>query len=334
MKNPLVLTGATGFLGAALIDVLEAEGALGGTIALTRRPAPELSARGIEVRVGDLQDAGFIAEALPAHARIVHMAGKVDFTAEGTKGMLDLHVEATRVLAAGALKAECERFVLLSSSGTTAVSRKPVEMNEDTPYPLETLSRWPYYLSKLYQERLVLDLVQREQLPAVTLNPSLLLGPGDERGGSTAVVADFLNGRIVAAPSGGIGMVDVRDVATATYRALSVGEPGERFFLGSWNTSFASFFEVLGRIADRPAPWLTAPKGFAPFGARVLERVARGRLPALAEAMAPAKMEMADHYWYVDWRKAASQLDFKPRRPEATLRDTVADMRARGVYRP
>jgi dihydroflavonol-4-reductase len=238
--------------------------------------------------------------------------------------MLDLHVEGTRQLATAALKARCSKFILLSSSGTTAVSKVAREMDENAPYPLEIVSRWPYYLSKLYQERLVLDLWRREGLPAVVLNPSLLLGPGDARGGSTQMVRDFLNGKIPVAPAGGIGMVDVRDTAKATAAALEAGRVGERYFLGSWNTSFATFFEVLARIADKPAPLAAAPRGLAPAGARVLSAVlGKSKL----EAMSPAKMEMAEHFWYVNWSKATAELGFAPRRPEATLRDTVADIR-------
>jgi dihydroflavonol-4-reductase len=314
-----------------VLDVLEAQDQLAGTIALARTPAPMLAARGIDVRVGDLQDPAFLHDALPDGCRIVHMAGKVDFTAKGQKSMLDLHVEATRSLADAALLARCERFVLLSSSGTTAVSKHPREHAESAPYPIEIVSRWPYYISKLYQERLVLDRVARRGLPAVVLNPSLLLGPGDERGGSTAVITDFLAGRMAVAPSGGIGMVDVRDVALATVAALEKGVVGERYFLGSWNCPFAKFFEVLASIADVRAPWLTSPKGFAPLGARVLSGMLGKRRPELSEALAPAKMEMAEHFWYVDWQKATTELGFTPRRPEVTLRDTVADLRARNA---
>lgn len=353
MSGAIVLTGATGFLGQALLDVLERDGLpgaarsgaphsstaapngtphrLAGVIALARTAAPSLAARGVDVRVGDLGDPAFLAGALPESCRIVHLAGRVDFTAAGQKAMLDLHVEATRTLARAALQARCERFVLLSSSGTTAVSKQPRALDESAPYPMDIVARWPYYLSKLLQERLVLDLVRHEGLPAVVLNPSLLLGPGDDRGGSTALVADFLAGNIPVAPPGGIGMVDVRDVATASARALVDGRVGERYFLGSWNCRFATFFEVLGRIAGIPAPVLASPRGLAPMGARLLARVAGSRRPALAEAMAPQKLEMAEHFWYVDWTKASRELGFAPRAPEATLRDTVADLRARSA---
>ena len=83
-----------------------------------------------------------------------------------------------------------------------------------------------------------------------------------------------------------------------------------------------TYFAV--RIADKPAPLAAAPRGLAPVGARVLTAVlGKSKL----EAMSPAKMEMAEHFWYVNWSKATAELGFAPRRPEATLRDTVADIR-------
>ena len=321
MSTPLVLTGATGFLGGAVLDVLERAGRLQGTIALTRRPAPALAARGVDVRCGDMRDAAFLAEALPQGCAIVHMAGKVEFTEAGRQAMLDLHVEATRSLGTAALAKGCTRFVLLSSSGTTAVSKHARALDESATYPMAIVARWPYYLSKVLQERLVLDMARLDGLPAVVLNPSLLLGPGDARGGSTQIVQDFLLGKITVAPGGGIGLVDVRDVAEATVAALAGGGVGERYFLGSYNAPFADFFTLLARVADKPAPFLSAPRGVASVGARLLERVG-----VSSAALSPAKLEMAEHFWYVDWSKATRELGFTPRRPEATLRDTVADL--------
>lgn len=325
--SALVLTGATGFLGRALLDELEAHGELEGVIALCRRPSAELSRRGVSVRVGALDDAEWLTAQLPAGCRIVHLAGKVDFIPGEGHTLHALHVDATRVLAKAALEAACSRFVLMSSSGTTAVSKHPYAHDETAPYPIPIISRWPYYQSKLFQEKLVLDLHRREGLPAIVLNPSLLLGPGDDRGGSTAVVADAIAGRIPLAPSGGIGMVDVRDVAKATRAALTQGRIGERYFLGSLNCRFTTFFELLEACGGPKAPVAAAPKALAVWGAKAFEKVWGDRHPERAAAMAPEKMEMAAHFWYVDWRKAERELGFTPRLPEVTLRDTLAYLR-------
>jgi dihydroflavonol-4-reductase len=326
--SALVLTGATGFLGGAVLGALEAEGRLQGVIALARRPAPELSRRGVDVRVGSLGDVGWLREQIPAGARVVHMAGRVGFEGEDPRGLYELHVEATRALCRVALDRGCERVVVLSSSGTSAVARHPRLHTERDAYPIEIVARWPYYQSKMLQERLVLDLCRREALPAVVLCPSLLLGPGDAGGSSTGVVDDFLHRHLSFVPSGGISVVDVRDVAAAVLAALTAGTPGERYFLASLNCGFDTFFDILERCSGVAAPALPAPRAAAVAGARLLKRFAA---PARAAAISPAKAEMASHFWYADASRAAAELGFRPRRPEETVRDTVAYIRGRAT---
>jgi dihydroflavonol-4-reductase len=325
----LVLTGATGFLGQALVLQLAEAGEIDGAIALTRRPSAELSRKGVDVRVGSLMDPVWVREQLEPGDTIVHMAGQVEFTHASAQAMHDLHVEATRILGRAALQVGASRFVLLSSSGTTAVSRHPVHHDESAPYPFEIVSRWPYYLSKLLQERLVRDLHAREGLPAVILNPSLLLGPGDERGGTTTIVSDFLARRIPFAPQGGISVVDVRDVAAAVRGAIARGRIGERYFLGGLNCPFADFFRKLEACSGVRAPLLTTPKRLGLLGAHAAKQAAARFGTESSDAISPSKIEMANHFWYINWQKAASELGFAPRPAEQTIRETIAFLETR-----
>lgn len=322
--TPLVLTGATGFLGGAVLDLLEADGRLRGVIALSRRPAPALEARGVEVRVGSLLDAEWLGTALPESAAIIHMAGRVGFEGEDPRALYEVHVETTRSLAAAALARSCTRMVVLSSSGASAVSRHPRLHTEADGYPIEIIARWPYYQSKMLQERLVLDLCRRSGLPAVVVAPSLLLGPGDTGRSSTGVVDDFLARRLTFVPSGGISIVDVRDTAAAVLSALERGGVGERYLLASLNCTFSRFFEILERCTGVTAPVLPAPRPAAQLGARLLKRFAG---PERAQAISPAKAEMAAHFWYADASRAEAELGFTARRPEETLRDTATFLR-------
>src|SRR4029453_5632657 len=98
-----------------------------------------------------------------------------------------------------------------STSGTIAVTKDgDVTPDETYPPPLDIISRWPYYASKSYQEMAALERFSGKGLRLVIVNPSLLLGPGDDRLSSTKVVLDFLSKKISAVPSGGLSFVDVR----------------------------------------------------------------------------------------------------------------------------
>ena len=105
-------------------------------------------------------------------------------------------------------------MVLASSSGTIAVSEKGDIVSDETySAPLDIIARWPYYASKAYQEMAALERFSGKGLRLVIMNPSLLLGPGDDRLSSTKVVLDFMARKINAVPNGGLNFVDVRDTA-------------------------------------------------------------------------------------------------------------------------
>ncbi|MBJ6954640.1 Rossmann-fold NAD(P)-binding domain-containing protein, partial [Vibrio cholerae] len=85
----------------------------------------------------------------------------------------------------------------------------------------------------------------------VILNPSLLLGPGDERLSSTKFILDFLAGRIMTMPSGGLSFVDARDAARTFISALERGKHGDRYLLGAANWTFRDFFGRLERLTKK-----------------------------------------------------------------------------------
>ena len=313
----LLVTGATGFLGSTLVPLLlEA----GHEVRVLLRKGGDLP--GCEVVRGDVLDQESVTRALQGVEGLYHLAGLVSRDPADARKMYDLHVEGTRHLleAAGHLK----RIVLASSSGTIGVSRTRRIATEADDYPIETVGRWPYYLSKIYEEKLALEHARRG-MPIIVLNPSLLLGPGDARMSSTQDIFRFLMGRIPVLPRGGISFVDVRDAARAFVAALTQGKPGERHLLGAVNWDFDEFFARLGRIAHRPPPLLRLPSPVKIAAAHLLERVARerGREPDL-----PASdVEMGECWFFIDSTRSERVLGFQPRDPVETLSDTVRYVR-------
>jgi len=316
----ILVTGGTGFLGGALVPQLaEAGHALR---LLGRSPAPEAAALGAEVVQAPLQDREAVRRALAGVEAVYHLAGQVSFDPGDPAAMYDLHVQCTRVLLEECRAAGVRRFLLASSSGTIGISREERLHTEEDEYPLALVARWPYYLSKIFQEKTALRF-QRDGGPeVVVLNPSLLLGPGDLRLSSTDLVWKFLERRIPAMPTGGLSFVDVRDAAAAFAAALTRGRPGERYLLGGANMSFADFFGRLSRLSGVAAPSLRLPTGANRAGAWLLARFHEWR-----ESEPPLSQEevaMGEHWFFVDSQKATRELGFQPRDPRDTLRETLA----------
>ena len=313
----ILVTGATGFLGRALLPLLAGSHELR---VLARGDAQDARAIGAEVATASLEDRPAVREALSGVEVLIHLAGRVDFDPRDPQALYRLHVEGTRTLLEDARAAGVSRVVLASSSGTIAVSEEAREATEADDYPIAQVSSWPYYLSKIYQERTALRFHREEGLPVVILNPSLLLGPGDDRLGSTSVVFKFLERRIPAMPSGGLSFVDVRDAAAAFAAAVELGAPGRRYLLGGANMTFAELFGRLSRLSGVPSPRLRLPPGAAVAGATFLER-----FHAWRETEAPLsrhEAEMGERFWYVDSSRARAEIGFAPRDPQETIFQT------------
>ncbi|HEY7725536.1 MAG TPA: NAD-dependent epimerase/dehydratase family protein [Anaeromyxobacteraceae bacterium] len=316
----ILVTGGTGFLGSALLPLLARDGHALRVVA--RSAAPEAEALGAEVVQASLQDRDALRRALAGVEAVYHLAGHVSFDAGVGTEMYQLHVQGTRVLLEACREAGVGRFVLASSSGTIAISRREKVHTEDDEHPIAVVARWPYYLSKIFQEKAALRAFRDGGPPVVVLNPSLLLGPGDRRLGSTSVVFKFLERRIPAMPSGGLSFVDVRDAAQAFAAAISKGRPGERYLLGGVNMTFADFFGRLSRRSGVPAPALRLPSAVNVAGAKLLERFHAWR--DTESPLSPQEVEMGECWFYLDSSRAERELGFAARDPQETLHETVA----------
>jgi dihydroflavonol-4-reductase len=320
----LLVTGATGFLGKHLLDSLFEHGEK--QIRILTTSCPEwLRNKDVEVIEGSVTSPEIVAVAVEGVQQIYHLAGRVSRSDEEKRPMFAVHVDGTRILCEAAKKARVRRIVMASSSGTIAITDDGYEIpNEEWPTPIEIICKFPYYSSKFYQEKTA-RVVCGDDVELIILNPSLLLGPGDERLSSTEDVLNFLAGDIPATPSGGINFVDVRDVAPVFHAAMQKGVPGERYLLGGPNWTLDRFFGHLERASKVSAPKFKVPAKFHTFSSKLVEAAYKsiGKTPPLD----PISMEMSRYFWYVDSTKARHELDFDPRDPQDTLFDTVEYLR-------
>ena len=320
-----LITGGTGFLGAHLVRQLVESGQKDLRVMATSIPE-WLTGLGVDTVEGSVTNAEDVARAVEGVSEIYHLAGKVSREKEDAREMYKLHVEGTRLLCDAAKKAGVKTIVLSSSSGTIAVTEKGDIIPDETyPPPLDIIARWPYYASKAYQEMAALERFHGTGLRLVIMNPSLLLGPGDDRLSSTKVVLDFMARKINAVPNGGLNFVDVRDTASAFRVAMQKGRHGQRYLLGAVNWTFVKFFDRLQRLTKVASPRLAFPSQVAITGAHVIDSLFRQwNLTSPLEADA---IEMAEYFWYFSHAKARRELGFVPRDPGDTLNDTVRYVR-------
>ena len=324
VEKKILITGGTGFLGAHIVRQLLASGEKNLRVMASTVPQWMIDA-GVEPAPGSVTDRNDVAAAVKNVSVIFHLAGRVSRDNADAAAMNKIHVEGTRLLCEAGKEARVQTMILASSSGTIAVSDEAEVFDETYPQPVELISRWAYYASKYYQERTALAEFDGDGRKLVILNPTLLLGPDDERLSSTKVVLDFLAKKLPYTPSGGLSIVDARDAATTFINAVVNGAHQERYLLGAANMTFAEFFGRLERLSGVRSPALKMPKKLAVAGSILIESVFSNW--GKASPVASKEVDQAEHFWYFDSTKAKERLGFEPRDTQETLNDTIGYLR-------
>ena len=324
--NLTLVTGATGFLGKHVVRQLLDAGQAPLRV-LNRGASAFDSDSRVEAVRGDVTMAPDVDRAVQGCRRIFHLAGMVSRLAGDADKMRQIHVEGTRLLLKAAQKLGIERVVVASSSGTVAVGRTDKIHTEESGYKDAENAHWPYYVTKIAEEKLALEFHAETKLPVVVVNPSLLLGPGDDRGSSTGDIVDFLEGQVLSAPAGGLNFVDVRDAAAGLIAAMERGRAGERYLMGGPNWPCSQLLRELAKLSGRPAPMMPSPTWLSLLMAPILRKA----MPLIGRKFTidDQTIEMSGMYWYCDSSKAQRELGFKTRDPLETLRDTLEDIYTR-----
>ena len=317
-----LVTGATGFVGAAVTRKLLARGYAVRAMARANSDKRNLADLDVEFAIADLQDADSLTKAVQDTQLLFHVAADYRLWVPDPAAMYATNVEGTRNLLLAAMDAGVERIVYTSSVATLGIPPNGQPGREDTPTSIENMVG-PYKRSKFMAEEVVRHLANTEQCPVVIVNPSTPIGPGDIKPTPTGrVILDAINGRIPAFVDTGLNIVHVDDVAEGHLLALDKGRVGEHYVLGSEDMSLEVLLGKVAGIVGRRAPRMRIPLPLAMGVAHVTEAWARisGSEPQVTlDAVRMARKKM---YFASD--KAIRELGYRPRSGDLAIADAVA----------
>lgn len=173
MKDPVFITGASGFIGGQLARRFLADGRR--VRVLTRRSLPELESLGAEVLLGDLESPASLYRGCLDVGTVFHVAGRVGVWGRREE-FFQTNVEGTRNIIAASQTAGVRRLVYTSSPSVVYNGGDLAGMDESAPLCTEAPSAYP--TSKAEAERLVAAANSRD-FGTVALRPHLVWGPGD-----------------------------------------------------------------------------------------------------------------------------------------------------------
>jgi len=316
----VLVTGATGFVGANVARLLVANGY---HVRILARPASSLRALEgcpVEVRRGDVLEPDSVAQAIDGCAQVFHVAGDYRLWAPDPNEIYRNNVDGTRTVLEACARACVERVVYTSSIGTLGLPKDGEPGTEATPVCLDDMIG-PYRRSKFLAERVAEEYAARG-LPVVIVNPSAPFGPWDVKPTPTGqLVLDYLRGRMFATLDTGFNVVHVADVAHGHLLAASRGRVGEKYILGGENHSLTEIVRMLARITGIRAPRVRVPHALVYLVALASEGLAcvTGHSPRVTLTGA----RIARQRMYVSADKAVRELGLLQTPVEQALRDAV-----------
>jgi len=317
-----LVTGATGFVGSAVVRALLKRGQKVRVLVREGSDRRNIDGIDVEVATGDLTDRASLERALKGCGELYHVAADYRLWVPRPEAMYEANEAGTRCIMEAALAAGIDRIVYTSSVATLGLRPDGTPADEDTPSRLSDMIGH-YKRSKFLAEQEVKRLIREEGLRAVIVNPSTPIGPRDIKPTPTGrIIVNALAGKMPAYVDTGLNIVHVDDVAEGHILAMERGEVGSRYILGGENLTLSEILAKLAEIAGVKAPRVRLPHGLVMPLAHVSEawaRLTRAKAPMLTKD----GVKMALKYMFFSIAKAERELGYSPRPAVEALRDAV-----------
>jgi dihydroflavonol-4-reductase len=323
-----LVTGATGFVGAAVARALSIAGWQVRVLVRAGSDRGNLQRLAVEVVEGDLADLGSLERALEGCSGLFHVAADYRLGARDPKPLYRTNVEGTRNILNAARTAGVGRIVYTSSVATIGIPSDGSPGDERTPVTLSNMIGH-YKRSKYLAEEVVRD-AARMGMSVVIVNPSTPVGPGDIKPTPTGrLVLDAASGRMPAYVDTGLNIVHVDDVAAGHLLAFERGRAGERYILGGEDMTLQTILAQIARLVGRTPPRVRLPYAAVLPVAYLAEAFAR--LSGRSGRVTLEGVRMSRKRMFFSSAKAVAELGYRWRPAVEAFEDAVRWFRERGL---
>jgi nucleoside-diphosphate-sugar epimerase len=308
----ILVTGASGFLGSHICDVLHEAGYEVHAIVRASSSKKWLEQAWLKLHTLELTDRGGLRKLLKGFDAVVHSAAEL--IGASVEALHKVNVEATLILAEEAARMHVRRFVFISSRDASGFSRNKIPKRESDPDNPHT----PYGKSKKHAEEALAAL--KDEISIVNLRPCLIYGPRDRHLFRLFKLIKTMPAvPIVGSKPVYMSLVFVRDVALAVLASLRASVPsGSKYYISDGMPhTLEDFYRTIASSLGKKTRLLRVPARPAAmfvglmYGARTREM-----------ALTPETiMDFRYRYRLVSTERAIRELNWKP---ETMLDEGVA----------
>jgi len=258
----ILVTGATGLVGSHLLLKLIEQGRV--LVALYRSESKKnstldflkertKSAKVAEIiwRKGDVCNQPSLAVAFEGITHLYHCAAFISFAHYKQETLMEVNQQGTTNLVNLAIKHQLKKIAYISSIAALGSDTTSDSIDESTPWNADQ-DHTPYAYSKFGAELEVWRATQ-EGVPAVIVNPGVILGTGVE-GNPLELLCNQIDNGLLFYPKGATGYVTVEDVVQVLTELMNSETENERFILVAENWSYEQMLRRIALIRKKRPP--------------------------------------------------------------------------------
>jgi len=254
----VLITGADGLLGSNVVRELLQQNHQVKAFILPGSTSKTLDGLPIEIVEGNILNTAAIEAAVEGCDAIIHAAANTNIWPNRSEIICKVNLEGTKNIVEAGMKAGIKRLVHIGTANSFGFGPLDDPGSEEKPFGAAHYEL-DYMDSKLDAQRYILQKVKDENLPAVIINPTFMLGPYDSKPSAGAMILAVYHKQVPGFAKGGKNYVAVKDAATAIVNALTKGRVGECYIVGHQNLNYKEAFTTIADVVGVDPPKITFP---------------------------------------------------------------------------